>query len=190
MLASMISFNTLLLVGFLFGIGFGIIVQRTGLCFAVGLGEIFMGRGRRILRMFAVIFIITSAGFLLSSYIIPQLGLKPVGQIRGYGLLNILSGMFFGAGILLNGGCVLGTLRQIGEGNMRYLLVLISTIPGMALIVYGFDPLIARNNNVAKVLLPDVFGIPAIYVTGALIIMCILWLVWLLSDGYSPSDKA
>ena len=47
-----------LLVGFLFGIGFGYFVQRAGLCFAHGLGEIYMGKGRRILRMFFIIFVI------------------------------------------------------------------------------------------------------------------------------------
>lgn len=183
MLSSLMSFHMMLIVGFLFGIGFGFFVQRSGLCFAVGLGEVFMGRGRRICRMFAVIFIITSLGFVLSSYINPQLGLKPIGQIRGYGLLNVLSGIFFGAGILLSGGCVLGTLRQIGEGNMLYLLVLLSTIPGMALIVYGFDPLIASKNNVAKVLVPEIFGAPALYVTASLVVLCILWLIWLLRDN-------
>ena len=34
-----------------FGIGFGFCVQRAGLCFAHGLGEIFVGRAKRIIRM-------------------------------------------------------------------------------------------------------------------------------------------
>ncbi len=109
------SLELFLLVGFLFGMGFGFFVQRSGLCFAVGLGELFSGRWKRIVRFFLIIFIITNIGFLLSGVFFGDLGLKPIGLLRGYGLYNILSGMFFGAGILLNGGCILGTLRQIGR---------------------------------------------------------------------------
>jgi hypothetical protein len=179
------SFEMMLLVGFAFGIGFGFFVQRSGLCFAIGLGEIFLGRGKRILRMFTVIFVITSLGFLASTTIDPSLGLRPIGQIRGYGFLNVLSGMLFGAGILLNGGCILGTLRQIGEGNMLFLLVFISFIPGMALIVYGFNPLIGEANHVDQVLLPQVLGANPWAVTGTLAVACLIWLYFLLRDSKS-----
>ena len=136
-------FALLCIIGFIFGIGFGFCVQRAGLCFAHGLGEVYMGKGKRILRLFFVIFLITTTGFFVSSFFSPQLGLKPIGEIRGYGFFNLLSGMFFGAGILLNGGCILGTLRQIGEGNINFLVVFIAFIPGMAFIVYGVNPWLA-----------------------------------------------
>jgi uncharacterized protein len=175
------SFELLCLIGFLFGIGFGIFVQRAGLCFAHGLGEIFMGRGKRIIRMFLVILIITSIGFLLSGYISSDLGLKSVGQIRGYGFYNILSGILFGAGILLNGGCILGTLRQIGEGNMTFAVVLLSFIPGMALIVFGLNPLLnTYYNTTTGILLPDIIGLAAPYVTSIIVIGSIFWLIAIL----------
>jgi uncharacterized protein len=170
------SFTALVAVGFLFGIGFGYFIQRSGFCLAHGLGEIFIGKGKRISRMFAVIFIITAAGFLLSGYISPQLGLKTIGQIRGAGFYNLISGMFFGGGIFLCGGCILGTLRRIGEGNMTFLIVFISFIPGMALVVYGLNPLLEANYNVEKILLPELLGIAAPVVTGALIVGAIFWL--------------
>ncbi len=170
------SFPALAAVGFLFGIGFGYFGQRSGLCFAHGLGEIFIGKGKRISRMFIVIFIITSAGFLLSGYISPELGLKPVGQIRGFGFYNLLSGMFFGGGIFLCGGCVLGTLRRIGEGNMTFVVVLLSFIPGMALVVYVLDPLLQANYHVQLTLLPELLGGGAPFVTGVLIAGALFWL--------------
>lgn len=169
------AFGVLVLIGFLFGIGFGYFVQRAGLCFAHGLGEIFMGKGKRIIRLWIVIFVITSVGFLLSSLVSPDLGLKTIGHIRGYGFYNLLSGMLFGAGILLNGGCILGTLRQIGEGNMTMAVVFVSFIPGMALVVYGLNPLLESGYNVQKVLLSEMLGIPAPYITGAMIIGAIVW---------------
>lgn len=172
-----------LLFGFLFGIGFGFFVQRAGLCFAHGMGEILTGRGQRIIRMFLVIFIISSIGFLVSGYINPALGLKPIGQLRGYGFFNLLSGMIFGAGILLNGGCILGTLRQIGEGNMLFLVVLFSFIPGMAFIVYFINPLLQEGYNVQNVLLTDLLQVPAPYITATLVIAAIIWLVSLLKPN-------
>jgi len=163
------SFTALVAVGFLFGIGFGYFVQRSGFCLAHGLGEIFIGKGKRISRMFAVIFIITG-------FISPQLGLKTIGEIRGSGFYNLISGMFFGGGIFLCGGCILGTLRRIGEGNMTFLIVFISFIPGMALVVYGLNPLLEANYHVEKMLLPELLGVAAPFVTAVLIVGAIFWL--------------
>lgn len=160
----------------LFGIGFGFFVQRAGLCFAHGLAEHFMGKGRRILRLFLVIFVVSSLCFWLSGFINPELGLKPIGQIRGYGFFNVLSGIFFGAGIMINGGCILGTLRQIGEGNMLFLIVLVSFIPGMALIVYGIDPLISEGYDVSFKLLNDLFCVPSGYIAVTLAVLGIMLL--------------
>lgn len=174
------NFTTLVAVGFLFGIGFGYFVQRAGLCFAHGLGEIFIGKGKRICRMFFVIFIITAAGFLISGYISPELGLKTIGQLRGFGFYNLLSGIIFGAGIFLNGGCILGTLRQIGEGNMTFIVVFVSMIPGMALVVYGLNPLLEKNYDIHNVLLPNLLGVAAPFVTGTLIMGVLIWLLVLM----------
>ena len=171
------SFQLLAITGFLFGIGFGFFVQRSGLCFAQGLGEIFIGRGKRILRLFLVIFVISGLGFLLSGYLSPALGLKPIGQLRGAGFYNLISGMLFGAGIFLSGGCILGTLRQMGEGNLNFLIVFLSFIPGMALVVYIINPLLEKGYNVQKLLLPGLLHVAAPYVTGILSLGAII-LLW------------
>ena len=170
----------MLLIAFLFGIGFGYFVQRAGLCFAHGFGELFTGRGQRIIRMFLVIFIISSIGFLVSGYFNPELGLKTIGQLRGYGFWNVVSGAIFGAGILLNGGCILGTLRQIGEGNMLFFVVLLAFIPGMALVVYILNPILQAGYDVHNVLLPDLIPVAAPVITGVLVCGSVVWLISLL----------
>ncbi|MBN2448044.1 MAG: YeeE/YedE family protein [Phycisphaerae bacterium] len=169
------SFELLVALGVLFGVGFGYCVQRAGLCFAHGLGEIYMGHGTRIIRMFIVIFVITSAGFLLSGLISPSLGLKPIGQLRGFGFFNLLSGILFGAGIALNGGCILGTLRQIGEGNLAFLIVFVAFIPGLALVVYVFDPALGPSYSTQKVTLPAMLHVAAPWVTAALVSGALVW---------------
>ena len=162
------SWELLLFTGVMFGILFGYFVQRSGLCFAHGLGEIYMGRGKRIMRLFLVIFAITSIGFVISNYVTPGTGLKPIGQLRGYGFHNLLSGVLFGAGIALTGGCILGTLRQLGEGNMTFLIVLLSFIPGLWLVAHVVNPAMEAGYHTQKVVLPELLGVPAPYITAVL----------------------
>lgn len=171
------SFALLATCGILFGIGLGFCVQRAGFCISAGLAEIFLGHGKRIGRLLAIVLAITSLGFLISGYIDPSLGLKPIGQIRGYGLYNLLAGMIFGAGILLCGGCILGTLRQIGEGNLTFLVVLAAFIPGMALVVHVLNPLLAAGYAVQKPLLTDLLGVGAPYLSLFLAAVALLWLL-------------
>ena len=171
------SFQVLLLVGFLFGIGFGFSAHRSGLCFSNGFGAVFAGKGKGICRLFIVIFVITSIGFLLSGYLSPELGLKPVGVVRGFGFYNLVAGILFGAGMFLCGGCVIGTLRRIGEGNLMFLVVLLSFIPGMALVVYVLNPLLQSEYSSVKVLLPQLLCMPAPYVTGVLVVVAVSWFV-------------
>jgi uncharacterized membrane protein YedE/YeeE len=151
-------------------------VQRAGLCFAHGFGEIYLGKGKRIIRLFLVVFVITSIGFLLSQYVTSDAGLKPIGQLRGFGLFNILSGMLFGAGIALCGGCILGTLRQLGEGNMTFLIVLVSFIPGLAFVVHVVNPALEQAYHTEKIILPGMLGLAAPYVTATLVLGALVWL--------------
>lgn len=139
------------------------------------MGEIFIGRGKRICRLLVAIFVVTSLGFVASRWINPDLGLKPIGQIRGYGFYNILSGAIFGMGIVVAGGCILGTLRNIGEGNLNFVFTLLAFIPGMALVMFVLNPLLKHGYDVKKVGVPDLLGCQGIYVTLFLVALAITW---------------
>ena len=173
------SFPILALSFFVFGAALGFCVQRAGICFAHGFAELFVGRRFRMLRLTLVIIAITATGFYLSAYVSPQLGLKPVGAIRGYGFYNLLAGIIFGAGVLLNGGCILGTLRQIGEGNLHFLVALVCFAPGMALVVHVLNPMLEKGYATQKVLLPQLLGLPTATVTGLLVVSSLLWFSYL-----------
>lgn len=178
------TFYVLLGIGFLFGIGFGFFAQKAGICFAHGLAEIFIGKGKRIILIYLVLFSITAIGFVLSKFIHPDLGIKPVGEIRGYGFYNVLSGLIFGAGIFINGGCILGTLRQIGEGNVNYLIALLAFIPGMAFTFYRINPALESYFYAQKKLLTDVTPFSDVQL---LLIFVVIHLIWL---GYLLRKKA
>ncbi|HQO58691.1 MAG TPA: YeeE/YedE thiosulfate transporter family protein [Candidatus Omnitrophota bacterium] len=91
----------------------------------------------------------------------------------------MLSGIIFGAGIALNGGCGLGTLRQIGEGNLMFLVVLISFIPGMGLVVFVLNPLWESGYQTQTTLLPELLGAPAVVVMGVLVLAALAGLTYL-----------
>jgi uncharacterized membrane protein YedE/YeeE len=160
-----------------FGICFGFLVQKAGFCISFGFGEIFSGKGKRFLRMMLVVIIISTIGFFVSSYINPSLGLKPIGELRGFGFWNLASGFLFGAGISVAGGCILGTLRQLGEGNIHFLIVLLSFIPGMYLVVNVLNPILKDGYGVKKIILPDIINVPDVYIMLTMVALFTLW--WL-----------
>ncbi len=173
------TFPMLALAFFAFGIALGFCVQRAGLCFAQGFAELFVGRRYRMLRLTFIIIAVTALGFYLSTHYSPVHGLKPVGVIRGYGFFNLLAGIIFGAGVLLNGGCILGTLRQIGEGNLHFLIALICFAPGMAFVVHVVNPLLEKGYATQKLLLPNLLDLPAAYVSAGLVVLTLLGFVLL-----------
>jgi uncharacterized membrane protein YedE/YeeE len=172
--------TTTMIIGTIFGIFFGYFVQRAGLCFSHGLAEIYMGKGKRIMKLFFVMFIISTLGFTFSGLIDPAMGLKTIGQLRGYGFYNLLSGIVFGAGILLCGGCILGTLRQLGEGNMFFLVVLISFIPGMSLVVFVLNPILKESYQINNLLIPTLLGVSP-YILSVILALGSAWGLYIVS---------
>lgn len=162
-----------LILAFAFGLVFGVIVQRMSFCLSTDLAQAFAGNYRRILTWFAVIFIITGLGFQL-------LGAKAVGQLRGYGLYNILSGIIFGIGIILSGGCVIGTLRRIGEGFLHSIVVFLAWLPGAAFTVYFLNNVLGPTYHIPKKmpLLGDLLGIENIVIYGILAALLAVVLYW------------
>lgn len=155
---------TFIAMGFLFGIVFGIIVQRMSFCISTDLAQAFVGNYRRILTWFAVIFIITAFGFQL-------LGPKAVGQLRGFGFYNLVAGIIFGIGIIMAGGCVIGTLRRMGEGFIHAWIVFVSWLAGMAFVVYIVNPVLQETYHITKPLIPELLGIDKwiVYIIFALL---------------------
>ncbi len=162
-----------LVLAFVFGIVFGVIAQRMSFCLSTDLAQAFAGNYRRILTWFAIIFIITGLGFQF-------LGLKAVGQLRGYGVYNILSGIFFGLGIMISGGCVIGTLRRIGEGFLHAIVVFLAWLPGAALTIYFLNEVLKPTYHIPTKtpLLGDLLGVDNMIVYGVLAIILAIVLYW------------
>ncbi len=175
---------TLISLCILFGIGFGFFAQRAGLCIVTGITEIFMGKGKRFLALISVIVIICAIGFSI-------LGLKPAGELRCFGIYNLLAGIIFGIGIFISGGCITGSMIKVGEGNISSIIVLLSMIPGMALSVYVITPLIKNSFFSKKLLLTDIIKINRFYICAAIIILAVSILITVLRNrNNNKPDKA
>lgn len=90
----------------------------------------------------------------------------------------VLGSFLFGVGLSLNKGCGMGTLRNIGLGQFRYILtffaILIGTIPGQWL-KYQLDQSVIHNVEV-QIYFPEVVGYLGTFAVGVVLYtVLILW---------------
>jgi uncharacterized membrane protein YedE/YeeE len=103
-----------------FGLAFGFVLQRARFCFASAFRDLFLlGHGRNMKGVLAGL-AVASIGFgLVMSRQVPMtfLGiLPPSANVLPLGIHTALGGLLFGAGMVLAGGCVSGSLYRMGEG--------------------------------------------------------------------------
>jgi uncharacterized membrane protein YedE/YeeE len=104
----------------IFGLGFGFVLQRGRFCFASAFRDLFLlGHGRNM-KGVLVGLAIGSIGFgLVMSRQVPMtfLGiLPPSANVLPLGIHTALGGLLFGVGMVLAGGCVSGSVYRMGEG--------------------------------------------------------------------------
>ncbi len=105
-----------LAIFWLFGLGFGLVVQRSRFCFAAAFRDLSLLRDGRLAKGVLVGLAIASLGFTLNMYnLSPDLS-KIVGNVYATGWHTLLGGLLFGAGMVVAGGCASGTMYRMGEG--------------------------------------------------------------------------
>ncbi len=119
-LAFLAMTNATLAVMWLFGLAFGVILQRSRLCFASGFRDIFLMHDAGTMRALAVGIGIATLGFWLVMQMMvpnPATGALPAAvHVIPIGLHLVVGGVAFGFGMVIAGGCVSGTMYRIGEG--------------------------------------------------------------------------
>ncbi len=104
------------------GIAFGVILQRSRLCFAGAFRDLIMAGDARIMRAILLGLGVATAGFgLLMARFVPDPSfgqLPPGAHIQTVGFTTVVGGLLFGVGMVLAGGCVSGTLWRMGEGYL------------------------------------------------------------------------
>lgn len=104
----------------LFGLGFGSVLQRGRFCFASAFRDLFLLQQGRVMRAILAGMAVATLGFtLVMSNLTPNpaLGiLPPDAHAIPLGWHVVVGGVLFGIGMVLAGGCVSGSLYRMGEG--------------------------------------------------------------------------
>lgn len=134
-LASAMASGGELPVFWVFGLAFGVILQRSRLCFASGFRDLFLLRDGGNLRAILSGLAVATLGFaLIQARAVPTPTLDALPQqahLFPLSLQIVVGGLAFGVGMVLAGGCVSGTLYRIGEGYVGSLVALVGILGGL-----------------------------------------------------------
>lgn len=167
-----------------FGLGFGVILQRSRLCFASAFRDLFLLRDGRTMRAILVALGLATIGFALimtKAVPDPSAGALPdQAHVIPIGWYLVVGGVTFGLGMVIAGGCVSGTLYRIGEGYVASLVSLLGILVGLEAAAHTWNWWYHTEIATAPVLwLPNIFGyVGAIIVTIALLAVAYLLTLW------------
>jgi uncharacterized membrane protein YedE/YeeE len=116
------------------GAAFGLVLQRSRLCFASAFRDVFLTRDRRAALGLLTALAVGSLGYtaILPAWIAdPSAGyMPPTAHIAPAGWHLLLGGASFGLGMVLAGGCISGQLYRLGEGSVSASVALLGAATG------------------------------------------------------------
>lgn len=119
----------------LFGFAYGVVLQRSGFCFARAAFELFLLRTREAAAGVVAGLLVATVGFGVVTLLRMRAGLPATDHllVLPVGGGTVIGGLLFGAGMSLAGMCAAGTLQRLGGGYMLALFVLGGMVAGAAL---------------------------------------------------------
>ncbi|WP_345889632.1 selenium metabolism membrane protein YedE/FdhT [Pragia fontium] len=140
-------------IAMLFGLGFGLLIERAQICFTSAFRDLWITGRTHMAKAIIIGMAVSAVGIF--SYV--QMGAQP--KIMWAGPNAVLGGLLFGFGIVLAGGCETGWMYRAVEGQIHYWWVGVGNIIGATILAYfwdDFSPALATNYD--KVNLLDTFG--------------------------------
>lgn len=144
------------------GLGAGFVMHRSDFCLAGMVRDLFLFRSVFMLRIFALYLLVN----MLLTEFSRELGLMPLLPYPLFGLpglANVIGGALFGVGMVLAGGCVVGTLYRMGAGSILSLTAFVGLVTGSALYaeIHGWWKTVAVKMQPAagKITLAQVLGV-------------------------------
>lgn len=134
------SGQTRLALGALFGLAFGILIERGQICFTSAFRDLFLV-GRSLMAKAIIIGMAISS--VLTLVVISLYDLTPVTQVAA--LSTLVGGVLFGLGIVMASGCETGMMYRLMEGQILFLPVFAGNIMGATLLAYAWDHLGVYN---------------------------------------------
>ncbi|MFP4978822.1 YeeE/YedE thiosulfate transporter family protein [Paenibacillus sp. CN-4] len=154
-------YNDKMVVYLLFGLAFGVVLQRARFCFTASMRDPWITGSTSVTRAVLIACSLATIGFTAIKYSAfsagnPIPGMDNVGQIS---LALVVGAVIFGMGMVIAGGCASGTLMRVGEGFTMQMLSLLFFVIGS---LWGAHDMGWWRAHVIKeapaVFLPDVFG--------------------------------
>jgi len=168
-----------------FGLGFGFVLQRARFCFASAFRDLFLlGYGRNM-KGVLVGLAVASVGFgLVMSRQVPMtfLGiLPPSANVLPLGVHTALGGLLFGVGMVLAGGCVSGSLYRMAEGYVASWVAFAGVMIGLLVSTYTWNWWWEHGISTGpRWWLPAWLGHPgALVVTLVALSAAWVWVLWL-----------
>ncbi len=173
------SFSASLAIFWLFGLAYGIVIQRSKFCFASAFRDLFLFKRGDLMKAVIVGLIVATIGFSIIMYATVELdkpidsikdGLPKNAKVNPVGLQTLLGGIIFGFGMVLSGGCASGTLWRVGEGYTVQWVALIGFILGTIPLAFIWGPLYDGHiSKLPRIWFPEVIDhtIAAICHSGA-----------------------
>jgi len=183
-----------LAVYWVFGITFGVILQRSRLCFASAFRDLFLLRDGGNLRGILAGLAVACAGFaLIQARAVPTPGfgaLPDQAHLLPISAQLIVGGLVFGVGMVVAGGCVSGTLYRVGEGYVGSMVALLGIIAGSVVATHNWNWWWQTYTAHAPLIwLPDLLGYGGALVVTFLLLgifyLASIW--WELRSGPRPT---
>lgn len=173
------EFALILVTSLACGLAAGFLLHRSDFCVTGMFRDYFLFRDMSMLRVL-ILMILVSMALVHGAQALGLIAYYPFPLLGAMSLTNIIGGALFGVGMVLAGGCVVGTLYKMGSGSVLSAVAFLGLLAGSVL--YGeFHPAWAGLTKQLAVFgpaktLPQAFGIePRVLIIPML--LAGLWLV-------------
>jgi uncharacterized membrane protein YedE/YeeE len=166
------------------GLAFGVIIQRTRLCFVRGFRDPFMTGEGEVPRAIAVSIIISILGFAALKW--AGLRQESVYVPQAFWFGGLAGGVIFGFGMVIAGGCGSGSVWRVGEGQVKLMVAVLFFCLSMSL----FDKWIAASLGLSalmghRVFLPDYLT----YMWTVIALIAFFLIYYLVATWNEETDK-
>jgi uncharacterized protein len=127
-----LSASQIILTGLLVGAAAGFLMHRADFCFAGAFRDVFLFRRTFMLRALVLLVVVSMVLFDLARRL-QLLPFYPFPLLGGASAASLIGGVLFGIGMVVAGGCAVGTLYRSGAGNVPAMMAVVGLVLGSAL---------------------------------------------------------
>lgn len=163
-----------LVLYWIFGLSFGIILQRSRFCFTAAFRDPVLTGGTSITRAVLLTISLATIGFGAYKYVNIENTKILHANVYPISILLVIGAILFGIGMVIAGGCASGTLMRFGEGFEMQWLSFVFFVLGSGIGAWSMnylEPTLGKAS--VKIFMPDVFGWVGAFIVQFAIILAI-----------------